>query len=437
MNMAPEPSVTEPHAIEITDFTRSSRYRAHALRHLANGVSSTARASQLPVPVVIDRAEGARITDLDGNAYIDYSLGYGPMILGHSPAPVMQALAETLSRGLRIATVHEGEAELADLIAACVPSGELSAFVNTGTEAVQLALRIARAATGRVKFVKFRGNYHGWFDNVHVATNPGQDGAATIGQDDDASRNAVVLDWGDADSLERTLTSDFAAVLLEPAAMNAGCFAPPPGFLQRLRTVTQRLGVVLIFDEIITGFRLALGGAQELYGVVPDMTVLGKALGAGLPIGAVCGSRAVMQPVATGKLFQRGTYNGNPISVAASVACVRYLQAERTTVFPRMIGFAEALGGHVVAEAARTGAAVCANQVGPVVQVFGGARRVDRLGDIALADRAQTLAFTAALLRFGVHTIPRGMMYLSAAHTVADIGATKQAITRAMEAVTP
>jgi glutamate-1-semialdehyde 2,1-aminomutase len=424
----------ETPTIEITDFTRSQRHRAHALVHLANGVSSTPRASQRPVPVVIDRAAGVQITDLDGNIYIDYALGYGPMILGHSPAPVMDALADALSRGLRVATVHEGEAELADLIAACVPSAEQSAFVNTGSEAVQLALRIARAATGKVKFVKFRGNYHGWFDNVHVATNPGQDGAATIGQDDDASRNAVVLDWGDADALERTLTSDFAAVLLEPAAINAGCFAPPPGFLQRVRAITQRLGVVLIFDEIITGFRLALGGAQEFYGVVPDMTVLGKALGAGLPIGAVCGSRAVMQPVASGKLFHRGTYNGNPISVAASVACLRYLQAGRDTVFPRMIGFAEALRDHIRAEAGRTGAAVCANQVGPVVQIFGGVRRLERMADIGLADRAQTLAFTAALLRRGIHTIPRGVVYLSTAHTAAHIAATKQAITRAMEA---
>jgi glutamate-1-semialdehyde 2,1-aminomutase len=420
---------------EITGFTRSERHRAQALVHLANGVSSTPRASQRPVPVVIDRAAGVRITDLDGNSYIDYALGYGPMILGHSPAPVMDALAEALSRGLRIASVHEGEAELAGLIAACVPSAAVSAFVNTGTEAVQLALRIARATTGKVKFVKFRGNYHGWFDNVHVATNPGQDGAATAGQDDEASRTAIVLDWGDADALERTLTPDFAAVLLEPAAINAGCFTPPAGYLHRVRDITQRLGVVLIFDEIITGFRLALGGAQEAYGVVPDITVLGKALGAGLPIGAVCGSRAVMQPVATGILFQRGTYNGNPLSVAASIACLRVLQAERDSVFPRMIGYAQALRDHVAAEAGRTGAAVCANQVGPVVQIFGGTRRLDRLGDVALADREQTLAFTAALLRFGVHTIPRGVMYLSTAHSAADIAATKQAITRAMDHV--
>ncbi len=227
------------------------------------------------------------------------------LILGHSPDPVMLAIQTELRKGLRTASVHKGEAELATLIAECVPSAEVTSFVSTGTEAVQLALKIARAVTGKVKIVKFRANYHGWFDNVHIATNPDNDGPAAVGQDPHAAESVVVLDWGDIDVLERTLTSDFAAVLLEPVAVNAGCFEPPDGFLVKLRELTRRLGVVLIFDEIITGFRLALGGAQEKYAVAPDITVLGKALGAGLPIGAVSGTREVMRPIATGELFHR------------------------------------------------------------------------------------------------------------------------------------
>jgi glutamate-1-semialdehyde 2,1-aminomutase len=413
-------------------FARSFAYRERALQHLAYGVSSTPRATQQPVPLALERADGVHITDVDGNRYIDFALGYGPLILGHSPAPVIAAIQAELHKGLRTASVHPGEAELADLIAQCVPSAEQTNFVSSGTEAIQLALRIARAATGKVKVVKFRANYHGWFDNVHVANSLDNDGASTIGQDPQAADAVTLVDWGDAAALEAVLDSSFAAVILEPAAVNAGCFEPPAGFLERVRAATKRHGVVLIFDEVITGFRLALGGAQERYGVTPDLSVLGKALGAGLPISAVSGTRDVMAVLSEGKLMHRGTFNGNPVSVAAAVACLNYLRTGQETIYPRMDNFAAQFKDHLNAEAVRLDVPVCARQAGPAVQIFAGLRQVGGLKDTVNVDKALTVAFTAELLRAGIYTLPRGLCYLSTAHAAEDIDTAKSLITSAM-----
>lgn len=415
------------------NFAGSIAHRTAARRHLAHGVSSTARAAQLPAPLLVERAEGAWIVDADGNRFIDYALGYGPLILGHSPAAVLAAIRADLDRGLVTASVHRGEAALAELIAACVPSGHLTALVSTGSEAVHLALRIARAATGRMKVVKFRANYHGWFDGVNVAAVPGDDGPAVIGQDPAAAATLTILDWGDADALERVLDESYAAVLLEPAAINPGCFAPPPGFLERARAATLRCGALLVFDEVITGFRMALGGAQDYYGVVPDLSVLGKALGAGLPIGAVCGTAAAMAPVDSGRMSHRGTFNGQSLAVAAGIACLGVLRAEADTLYPRLEGFARRIASHVNGEAARLGVAVYAQSVGSAVQVFAGVRGLAGIGELGRVDTQATRALTGAMLRRGVHAIPRGMMYLSAAHGEAEVAATLEALTGAIE----
>ncbi len=413
-------------------FAEARAHRTRAMRHLAHGVSSTPRASQRPAPIVAERGEGAWITDSQGNRFIDYALGYGPLILGHSPAPVLEAVKAELDRGLRTASVNHAEMELAEAIAACVPSAELCAFVSTGTEAVQLALRVARAATGRIKVVKFRTNYHGWFDNVHVAGRPGDDGPSAIGQDPHAADSLRLLDWGDAAALEQALDDSFAAVLLEPAAINPGCFAPPEGFLERLRAATRRHGAMLIFDEVITGFRLALGGAQARYGVLPDLTVLGKALGGGLPIGAVCGSAAAMAPLASGALFHRGTFNGNPLSMAAGIATLGVLRQGAAAIYPRMGAQAGELADHARAEARRCGVPLCVQQVGPVLQLFAGVDSLAGLPDAGRADRELTQRLTEALLRRGVQALPRGLMYLSAAHGPAEIDLTRAAFTGAL-----
>jgi glutamate-1-semialdehyde 2,1-aminomutase len=244
-----------------------------------------------------------------------------------------------------------------------------------------------------------------------------------------------VLDWGDINGLADVLLGDVAAVIMEPAAINAGCFAPPAGFLQSVRDQTAASGTVLIFDEVITGFRLGLGGAQERYGVTPDLTVLGKALGAGLPISAVTGSAAMLQPIVSGTVSQRGTYNGNPLSVAAAIACVDHLAAHAGEFFPRMDGYATAIAEHVRATARRVGVAVTANCVGPCVQLFAGTEAVPTLRDLNRADKAQTLVLTGLLVQRGVAPLPRGMMYLSTAHTDEHIALTLQALSGAIEAL--
>ncbi len=422
----------DPSSGAVSPFARSLAYRARAEHVLPRGVSSSPRATQRPAPLVIARAAGAHITDLDGRTYIDYSLGYGPLLLGHDPAPVLAAVQREMALGLRTGGITSLEAELAERIAHVMPSCQMSAFVSTGTEAAQLALRLARAVTRRLTVVKFRCHYHGWSDAIHVATDPANDGPSTGGQDPDALRHVKVLDWGDSASLEALAPEDVAAVIMEPAAINAGCFAPPPGFLERVREWTARHGIVLVFDEVITGFRLALGGAQARYGVAPDLTVLGKALGAGMPVSAVAGHRAMFAPIVSGAVSQRGTYNGFPLGVAAGVACLDYLGAHAGEIYPRMERQASAIAEHVRAVAARTGAVVTANQLGPCVQLFAGAAEVPTLRDLAVVDKNRTLDLTGALVERGVAPLPRGMMYLSAAHTDADIERTLTALTAAI-----
>jgi glutamate-1-semialdehyde 2,1-aminomutase len=417
------------------NFTRSAEYRARAAKVLPRGVSSSPRATQRPVPIAIAHAEGAHITDVDGRTYVDYALGYGPLILGHNPAPVLDAVRRELSRGLRVGGITTGEAELAERIGAMMPSCPMSAFVSTGTEGVQLALRLARAVTGKLTVVKFRCHYHGWSDAIHLATDPAEDGASTGGQDPDALRHVIVLDWGSLEALCALDPREVAAVIMEPAAINAGCFEPRSRFLRGVREWTRANGVVLIFDEVITGFRMAPGGAQARYGVAADLTVLGKALGAGMPISAVCGSAAMLAPIVEGEVSQRGTFNGHPLSVAAANACLDYLSQHAADIYPRIEGYARTLAQHVRETAQRAGADVTANQAGPCVQLFAGTRAVPALTDLATVDKSRTVDLTGALLAGGVATLPRGMMYLSAAHTESDIEATMAALTEAIETI--
>lgn len=413
-------------------FAAATSYRARALRSLAFGVSSTPRGRQKPAPIVADRAQGAYIFDIKDNRFIDYALGYGPLILGHSPLPVIAAVKAELDRGLRTASVHAGEATLAELVAETVPSAELSAFVSTGSEAIQLALRTARAVTGKTRVIKFRGNYHGWFDNVQVANSPGNDGPATLGQDPVAASSMTIVDWGDTAALEQMLTSDFAAVLLEPAAVNGGCIAPPEDFLLRLRAITEKLGVVLIFDEVITGYRYALGGAQAVYGVLPDITVIGKAMGAGFPISAITGTTDVMEPLTSGRLMHRGTFNGNPVSVAAGIACIADLREQAEILYPRINSQAETLRSFIETTSASERLIASATRIGSAVQVFLGTPQLKTLGDTANADLEATSAFAADLLSQGVQIIPRGLLYLSSEHTDEDIETTKTALGEAI-----
>ena len=433
----PRAAAEVPRETPDAGFANSRAHRERASRVLPRGVSSSPRATQRPVALAIARAEGARVIDVDGNEYVDFALGYGPLVLGHTPQVVREAVDRAMALGLRGGSAHAAEVELAERIARHVPGAGMTAFLSTGTEACQLALRLARAKTGRLPVVKFRYHYHGWSDAIDVATAPGNDGPATGGQDPSALEHVVVLDWGDAEGLERALRSPVAGVIMEAAAINAGCFEPPSGFLERSQALTRAAGAVLIFDEVNTGFRLGLGGAQARYRVTPDLTVLGKALGAGLPISAVTGPAAMMQPMIDGTLTQRGTYNGNPLSTAAALACVDFLAEHAADVYPRMERHAAAIAERARDAARRLGVPVAVNRVGSCVQLYAGHTSIPTLADLARVSREGTLALTESLIRHGVAPLPRGLMYLSAAHTEADIGRTLAAIDAAFAACAP
>lgn len=416
-------------------FDFGKTYRERALKSVAFGVSSTPRGRQLPSPIVTKRAENAHIFDETGNRFIDYSLGYGPLILGHSPACVIEAVQRELGKGMRTASVHKGEAELGELIAETVPCAELSSFVSTGSEAVHLALRTARAVTGKLPIIKFRGNYHGWFDNIHLANDVQNDGPSTIGQDTSSAQNIKILDWGDSKAFLDEISSDYAAVILEPVAVNGGCLYPPKGFLELVRQRTKELGVILIFDEVITGYRLSLGGAQEKMDVIPDLAVIGKAMGGGLPIGAITGSADVMEPIASGRMLNRGTFNGNPISLAASIACISHLRDQQQTLYSNIDATAMALEHHVSTLAKNLNVQVSVTRTGSALQIFFGTPKIETLADTVNINRGQTREFAAEMLSRGVQIISRGLMYLSSVHTQDDIDLTKRAFDGAIVSV--
>ncbi len=401
-------------------------------RTLAGGVASAIRATQLPVPLTFEEAYGAYLRDVDGNDYVDYALGYGPMLHGHSPAPVLDAVHRQLSRGITYGASHRLESELSEAVCATVPCAELCVFSNSGSEAVHAAVRIARAATGRRRVIKFLGHFHGWLDPLAVGYPGTWDASpATAGQDPLASSSVTVLPWNDLAALREALTDDVAAVIMEPVAVNGGCFTADQSYLDGVRELTRRLGVVLIFDEVITGFRLALGGAQERLGVHPDLAVLGKALGAGFPISAVCGRADVMDVVASGTVAHIGTSNAHPVSAAAAVASITELERGAAEIYPQL-----ERAGTELAEMLRDGAAeggfpLTVNQIGAAGYAFCADRAVTGYSETTHANPAGYHLFAEALLTEGILVIPRGLLYVSTEHGRAELDRTRAGVTRA------
>ncbi len=320
----------------------SARLFAQAQEVIASGVNSTARTPRSgwsPYPLFVSHGKGSRIVDVDGNEFIDYLLGLGPMLLGHRPEPVTQAVIDFISqRGTVFALPVADEIALARKIIDAVPSVEQVHLANTGTEAVLYAIRLARAYTRRTQIVRFEGMYHGFSDAVYWSKHPPLDQAGPQsrpvpvpqgpGMADGLENSLIVLPWNDSELLERTIHErgeQIAAVLTEPIMCNTGCILPEPGYLELMRKLTRELGIVLIFDEVITGFRVALGGAQQYYGVTPDLTVMAKGFGGGFPVAAVGGKKEIMQLVADGTVSMAGTYSGNGIAVSAANATLDFL----------------------------------------------------------------------------------------------------------------
>ena len=312
---------------------KSKELFAKACQHIPGGVNSPVRACKAVgcEPLFIERAAGARVYDADGNEYIDFVCSWGPMILGHNHPAVVAAIREALDYGTSFGAPTSKEIALAELVTAALPSVEKVRFVSSGTEATMSAVRLARGYTGRNKVVKFDGCFHGHADSFLIKAGSG---VITLGipgspgVPEDIVKNTISIPYNNPEILEKTLREkgDIACVIVEPAAGNMGVVPPVPGFLEALRSLTSELGIVLIFDEVITGFRLALGGAQQYYGVTPDLTCLGKIIGGGLPVGAYGGKKEIMDHIAPdGPVYQAGTLSGNPLAMAAGAATLREL----------------------------------------------------------------------------------------------------------------
>ncbi len=410
--------------------SRSEELFACAQKLIPGGVNSPVRAFRGVggTPPFIARGEGSRIWDVDGNQYMDYVLSWGPLILGHSFPPVMDALREVLGIGTSFGAPTEREVELAELIRECVPSIEMVRLVNSGTEATMSALRVARGFTGRDLTVKFEGCYHGHVDSLLVKAGSGM---ATLGIADTAgvpqafAATTIALPFNSVDAVEaafREHGAKIAAVIVEPVVGNMGCVPPQPGFLEALREITARHGALLIFDEVMTGFRLALGGAQERFGIHPDLTTLGKIVGGGMPLAAYGGRADIMSKVApTGPIYQAGTLSGNPMAVSAGIAMLRHLKSH-----PEVYEIVERRAAQLTATPA---AGITVNRVGSMFTFF---FTPDPVIDWESAERADTKRFGRFfhwMLDRGIYLAPSQFEagFLSAAHSEQDIARTVDA----------
>lgn len=412
-------------------FDESHRRMAAGAQYLPGGASSDYRLG--PTALVLDHADGALLFDVDGNRLIDYYCGAGPIILGHNPPAVVEAVTRQLSRGVQLGGETDDEYAAAKLVTELVPCAEMARFANTGGEAVQLALRIARGATGRDVVVKFEGHYHGWHDSVFVGLParanvqppaPGDQRARTMsaGQDPAALEHTDVLPWNDLPAVEARLAQgDVAAVITEP--FWRGYVAPDSGYLAGLKEVCARYGTILIFDEIVSGFRISPGGGQQLHGVTPDLATFAKAMANGFPISCVAGRRDLMSLLGGGPVVHPGTYNGNALVMSAAVATMGQLaggspyEAIERAGGRLMTGFGRLLESRGIR-------GLVQGVPASFHVLLGVDRPVARIADMGAIDAERTEVLVMALLERGVRAITGGHWYVSAAHTDALVDET-------------
>lgn len=420
---------------------RSRDAFAAAQHVLVGGVNSPVRAFRGVggTPVFIDHARGSRVFDIDGNAYIDYVLSWGPMILGHADPDVTEAVERAVRRGTSYGAPTLAETELAELVAAMVPGVEMVRLVSSGTEATMSALRLARAFTGRAKILKFAGCYHGHADLLLVQAGSG---VATFGLPDSpgvpagTTADTLVAPFNDLGAVEEIFAQygdEIAAIIVEPVPANMGVVLPKPGYLEGLRRLTSRHGAVLIFDEVLSGFRVAPGGAAELYGVTPDVVTLGKVMGGGFPLAAYAGRREIMEMVSpVGSMYQGGTLSGNPVATAAGIATLQKLR--QPGLFASIVDKASRLVAGVDVAAKDAGIPVQTTHLGTLGGCFFATQPVHDYDDAKLSDTARYARFFHGLLRRGLAMAPSQFeaIFLSAAHSDQDLEATLAAIRETM-----
>jgi glutamate-1-semialdehyde 2,1-aminomutase len=417
----------------VTAESRVLQTRAESL--FPGGVNSPVRGfrSVGGDPPFVARAEGAYLYDADGNRYIDYFGSWGPMILGHAFPPAVEAIRQAAGRSASFGASTRAEGDLAQLVMACYPVLERMRFVSSGTEATMSAIRVARAATGRKRIIKFEGCYHGHSDGLLVKAGSG---VATLGipgsagVPEEIAQLTMALPYNDLASVEAAFLDypgEIAAIILEPVVGNAGCIPPAPGYLQSLRKITSDNGALLIVDEVMTGFRLALGGALELYGIDADLVTLGKIIGGGLPCGAFGGKRQFMDLLAPlGPVYQAGTLSGNPLAMAAGLATVGHLRDHADTVYPELEATSKAVADGVAAEAAKAGIPLTLNRVGAMWTWFFTSAPVTDYDQAAKSDTAAFGRFHRAMLESGIWLPPSQFeaMFLGTAHGPAEVEAT-------------
>ena len=415
-------------------------------KHLAGGVSSNVRYASTPVPLFFARGEGARLYDVDGNVHIDYVLGNGPAILGHAPKPVIDAVAASLTDGQLFAAQNPRETELAERLCRLLPSAEVVRFATSGTEAVLMAMRLARAFTGRNRILKFEGHYHGWSDQAYISTRPSLNEAGPAdepvpvagspGMPPSVLDDVAVAGWNDLNALAHAFErypGQIAGVIMEPIMVNGGAILPQPGYLAGVRDLCRAKGARFICDEVITGFRVGLGGAQARLGVSADLSVYAKAVAAGFPLAMVAGRRDVMDILLDKGVMHGGTYNGNVQSMAASLAALDVLERDDGAVYRLMETRGTRLMDGLASLGARHKLPVLVQGMPAIFQTFFTRERAPRnYRESAACDRDMAMAFHTALQEEGIRVNQRATWFLSTAHDDAVIDETLAAADRAM-----
>jgi len=427
-------------------YPRSARLYEEARKYLPGGVSSNFRLGMRPFPLFFERANGSKLYDTDGNEFVDYALGMGPVILGHGALAVNRAVEESLKRGQLYAGQHEAEVMLAHEICDVVPCAEMVRFSLSGSEAIQAAIRLARAFTGRSKIIKFEGHYHGWFDNIFVSVQPEEPSisagtpsnsvAESAGQDPNAYAETETLPWNDIETFRRAMErheGHIAAVIMEPVMCNSAVILPRSGYLEQVRELCTQHGVVLIFDEVITGFRVGLGGAQEFLGVIPDLAVFAKALANGFPMSCLAGRRNVMELFASRRVMHGGTFNTNIVSCAAALATLRELREDGARIYSHL----RDLGTRLMEGLKQIGTETCRPlHVQGLPSVFHTSftdqRQIDDYRGYRRCQLDLQGEFVALLLDRGVRITGRGTWFLSAAHSGQDVEFTLDAARAAL-----